>query len=180
MKNLILFISLLLFISCSDENDGTAESLPTITTSGSNTFGCKIENEIFLPRRKVSYSSNYDGNVLKAIYEIGISNYKIRISAENQFTNKNIEINYLSTTPFIEGITYQILDNSSGNFHAQYYSFFNFNYQTTNNTLGEIRILKFDYSNKIISATFWFDATNSQGEIIKVREGRFDIKFTEQ
>ena len=28
-----------------------------------------------------------------------------------------------------------------------------------------------------VSTTFWFDAVNAQGEIVEIREGRFDMKY---
>jgi len=34
-----------------------------------------------------------------------------------------------------------------------------------------------DFDNAVLSGTFWFDAINSEGEIVEVREGRFDVKY---
>jgi hypothetical protein len=42
---------------------------------------------------------------------------------------------------------------------------------------GKLKITRLDLSNSIISGTFWFDAVNSTGEIVKVREGRFDKHY---
>lgn len=42
---------------------------------------------------------------------------------------------------------------------------------------GELKITRLDLSNSIISGTFWFDAINSNGEIVKIREGRFDMHY---
>jgi hypothetical protein len=48
---------------------------------------------------------------------------------------------------------------------------------TPNNSLT---ILKLDTVNNIISGTFQFDAINEEDDTdtIKIREGRFDVKFT--
>lgn len=51
-------------------------------------------------------------------------------------------------------------------------------YNTTQIHTGELKITKFDVSNSIISGTFWFDAVNEEGETVEIREGRFDMKFT--
>ena len=42
---------------------------------------------------------------------------------------------------------------------------------------GELKITHHDFSNAILSGTFWFDAVNSNGEIVEVREGRFDRHY---
>ena len=42
---------------------------------------------------------------------------------------------------------------------------------------GELKITYHNYNNAILSGTFWFDAVNSTGEIVQVREGRFDIHY---
>lgn len=34
-----------------------------------------------------------------------------------------------------------------------------------------------DTINQIVSGIFWFDAVNEAGEIVQVREGRFDVNF---
>ena len=53
-------------------------------------------------------------------------------------------------------------------------------YETTNNTNNLLRILKLDTINQIISGTFQFDAINEEDitDTIKIRVGRFDVKFT--
>ena len=38
-------------------------------------------------------------------------------------------------------------------------------------------ITKLDTINKIISGTFAFDAVNSTGKKVEIRDGRFDVKF---
>jgi len=52
-------------------------------------------------------------------------------------------------------------------------------YKTTNEFYGELEIIKLDTENEIISGTFWFDAEEvDNGEIIEIKEGRFDINYS--
>ncbi|MGV7106899.1 hypothetical protein ACUSJC_10190, partial [Flavobacterium sp. U410] len=45
---------------------------------------------------------------------------------------------------------------------------------------GELSITKLDFTNHIVSGTFWFDVQHPvTGERIEIREGRFDTLFTE-
>ena len=52
-------------------------------------------------------------------------------------------------------------------------------YSTTPQVVGEMTITKLDFENNIVSGTFWFDAINDEGEIVEVREGRFDMQFSQ-
>lgn len=42
---------------------------------------------------------------------------------------------------------------------------------------GELTITRVDISNSIISGIFWFDAVNEAGDIVEIREGRFDWNY---
>jgi hypothetical protein len=48
-------------------------------------------------------------------------------------------------------------------------------YLTDSLHTGEVNILKYD--GHIIAGTFWFEAVNSKGKVVKITEGRFDIKW---
>jgi hypothetical protein len=50
-------------------------------------------------------------------------------------------------------------------------------FYTTNTNIGELKITRLDTQQKIISGTFWYDAINPQGEIVKIRDGRFDMHY---
>ena len=49
---------------------------------------------------------------------------------------------------------------------------------TCDTDYGYLHITKFDFTNYIVSGTFEFDVVHPEtGEIIEIREGRFDTKF---
>ncbi len=51
-------------------------------------------------------------------------------------------------------------------------------YNTTNNNSGELKITKFDQTNRILSGTFFFTGTNiSTGEKVNITDGRFDVRY---
>ena len=178
MKNRIIqnaLISLLVLTSCSTEKDcdDPIDCLPPLTETGANTAGCLVEGNLLLPTGQ----SLNSGSVLKAQYN----------KADNNADNFSIAIRDLKGTRksiFIEmgGIelrqneTYVLKENDSG----VYAAFLTGNltaYSTSNESIGEIFISYFDESKRIISGTFWFDGRNKQGEIVKVRQGRFDVTY---
>lgn len=52
-------------------------------------------------------------------------------------------------------------------------------YKTSETQTGELKITKLDYDNHIVSGTFWFDVKDSNGVVHEIRDGRFDVQFTE-
>ena len=51
-------------------------------------------------------------------------------------------------------------------------------YFTNSIQKGELTITYLDKNNQIISGTFWFDAINNDGDIVEIREGRFDMPYS--
>lgn len=43
---------------------------------------------------------------------------------------------------------------------------------------GILTVKKLDTINQIISGTFWFTAVNSNGDTVKITDGRFDVYYT--
>ncbi|MBA3675301.1 MAG: hypothetical protein H0W75_10185 [Chitinophagaceae bacterium] len=81
----------------------------------------------------------------------------------------------------MEGATYEF--KLSSNFQpikgTAYASYSNGSdaYPKLNNESGSLFIKKFDQTNRILSGTFYFTGTNSNGVKLSVTEGRFDIRF---
>jgi hypothetical protein len=94
-----------------------------------------------------------------------------------------------SQTPLEEGSIYPLISNENENIQATY-EFWEANdngvgyktiytYNTNNEVSGELKIVKLDTENQIISGTFWFDCKEvNTGKIAEIREGRFDINYT--
>ena len=56
----MIITSILLFVSCSNDNDGTNDNLPQITIEGKNTFGWKVNGGVFLPKSKGGFMLDID------------------------------------------------------------------------------------------------------------------------
>lgn len=203
MKKLIYsltILSILLFVSCTNDNDGTNDNLPQMTNEGKNTFGCKVNGEVFLPKSRGGFSAGYRSPILIGryfnlqynYYELE-PGYYLQILAYNELTTKSINIQLTkSDLPLIQGQTYPIVLKGNGLFdadfsyskttpHPDYNNVFvynSFEYKTTNEYFGELTINKIDTIKLIISGTFSFDCYNAfENKISQIREGRFDIKY---
>ena len=181
MKKIItLFLITTMLSCCSRDNDRPKtelEKLPPATQIGANTAGCLVNGIAFLPKGNFpTLICNYnDGENFSLFIKERIiqgSNENVRtilISSFNQNLHDNVGVRfpltiYGSNSKSGEYVTYNTV---SGEMH----------YETNTIVTGELKITYHNYNPPIISGTFWFDAINSSGEIVKVREGRFDMQY---
>ena len=181
MKNLILtFLFGFLAISChrSSDNSSQAEQLPAATQTGASTAGCLVNGNVLVAKGNLSKIFTWGPPISASYYYYG--GYNFNLSFENQkvadlpgvfisLSNINIE----------EGKTYSLsLDLKDDTKTYGYANFSNTSFfQTDNLQKGELTITHFDTKNYIVSGTFWFDATNSKGDKVKITDGRFDAKY---
>ena len=163
------------FVSCKKEK------LTAQTQVGAKTFSCKINGVVHIPNDeafsvRAIHTSLYI-NEDPEFYDLSIStNYSREKPSEQIFITlyklKEIGIYKFDGTKFRYG-TYisNVLNNSTGFFGVKYTS------RTFNK--GEVNITKLDLVNKIISGTFWFEATNENNpdDKVSITNGRFDLKI---
>ena len=187
MKNLLLLLLVTFAISCCNKGDDDQpktelEKLPPATQTGANTAGCLVNGVAFLPKGYLVTGNlvcNYiDGkdfilHISERIIQGSNDNIRsIAIISENQNLHDNIGVNFQLGQDNYNGNSKfgSYIINAVASPDPNYYS-------TTSIITGEFKITYHNYNNAILSGTFWFDAINSNGEIIKVREGRFDMHY---
>ena len=176
-----LFLCLILsvtFLGCKKDKN----SLPPETQVGINTFGCLLDGQIFKLNGNGGISPVYQC-YYQQIYPSG-GGYVFNVSGNMKGENceiKSITI-IVDSMKLAEG-TYKMGKSVRGKFAGGYNYYKNCNtnvvqYVTSAVDTGLIVIKKLDEINNIVSGTFWFNATNSTGQVVQVRDGRFDMKFT--
>lgn len=184
---LIIFLPLLCLGGCSKDDDKPADPvdlLPPATQVGANTVGCLVNGEVFLPKGGgLSGNKNCFYQFVDERYHFGLqfSNFSSSGARSVLLGSQDAEIE--------EGQTYMLnaqpffVNNEPG--RGGGYSYINYDagiedyYSTTPEVTGEMTITKLDFENNNVSGTFWFDAINEDGEIVEIREGRFDMRFTQ-
>lgn len=175
MKN--LFSLLLLFVlaisSCSkkDTCEDPVDCLPPITQTGEGTIGCLINGVPFTPG-----GHQLAGPTQQVFYQYVDGGYHFGLVAIDKRGDKYEGISLGTIKLAISEKTFIIKNDEVGNVYGRYItggSTFN----TTAEMAGELEITKFDENNGIVSGTFWFDAVNEEGEVVEIREGRFDMKL---
>jgi hypothetical protein len=185
MKNMILYVTLVVLFSCcnKDEDKAPVDLLPPATQTGANTAGCLVNGQAFLPK-----GSSQFGPVLSCFYQQDQYGFHLGLGIADK-TNSNIKAVNIATNPvqLIENTTYNLVARTSdvnnnyiSNF-GQYTIYSNttqdIKFETTNTLTGELKITKLNTQQRIVSGTFWFDAVNLAGEKVEVREGRFDMHY---
>lgn len=175
MKTMIIIFILVsaAFFSCQ-------EDLPEPSSDGSNTFGCRIEGDVFVPRSgSIKGSSNY----------AYVANGKCVIRGSNSEGNKFEQVSFgIANFKGKGSYTLNGLPGASSydfnqNFGTYYYDDYKDDkdevvYNTTSVLRGSARITHFDAKEKIVSGTFEFRAKlDSTGETVNVTKGRFDLRY---
>ncbi len=171
-------------MSCCSKSENSStpiapvDQLPPATQTGANTVGCLVNGQVFLP-----YQSNPFGSpAVVCFYQFLNGNYVFSLGfSNNKIANglRNVKVSTRSIT-LQQGQSYQLKLNNGNSAFAAYLDFAQTSdYLTNDITLGELKITRLDETNAIISGTFWYDAVNSVGTKVEVREGRFDMQYSQ-
>ena len=177
-KLIIIFLATVLFFGCS-KNDETptaaADQLPPATQTGAKKVGCLVNGQVLLPRGSNPFGppiSTCSYQFIDGSYEFGLgfTNDKDGFKGITILSNKQM---------FVQGQTYLLKQELIVNSCYAYYNEGLLYFGTNTINTGELKITKLDQTNAIISGTFWFDAVNSAGVKVEVREGRFDMQYSQ-
>lgn len=166
------------------KNRDTEPSLPPLTAEGKNTFGCRVNGSVFLPRSKCfnspvtcAYQKLYSGDAGFVFVVAG------DYSDPSKCQASTIRI-YLDSISLQEGTTYQLSSRAQGQHEGLYFTTSDCgtsarNYVTNNELKGELTISRFDPIRGIAAGTFWFDALGEAGDTVRITDGRFDMEYTD-
>lgn len=177
MKNLLFLLVTLLSLSCCDK-DGQIfagkDQLPPATQTGANTVGCLVNGKVFLPHQQGILSP------VNCFYQFVNGDYYFTMAFGDMRGTGIEDVNiFTSKINLQDGQTY-LLNQGYGpdiGGGAEYYTDLNNKFNTNLINIGELKITRIDVSKSIVSGTFWFDAINSKGEKVEIREGRFDWNY---
>ncbi|MGG7033757.1 MAG: hypothetical protein ACI7YS_01030 [Flavobacterium sp.] len=178
-KITILLLMIFSIIGCEKDNPAKPsepiaeiDKLPPATQIGAKRIGCLLDGKAFMP--------GYYNNSRNCFYQKINGEYHFAIGFNNKDTNFNLtSISLVSRKKAIfQGETYQLYEAIDGNIYGCYiYNVADPVYTTQIHT-GELKITKLDPVKHIVSGTFWFDVEDKNGVIHQIREGRFDMRYT--
>ena len=174
MKNLSLFFLLAFSLIACNKDDDTPQNpidqLPPATQTGAGTFACYVNGKSFI---------DTSGGWFNCYYQLIEGEYFFSVGGNDEdILPQNIYIQTQKKS-ISEGEILVFNEISDGNAYAGggfVFSINNGDFSFTNSQFsGELTITKLDFTNHIVSGTFWFDIQHPvTGEIVEIREGRFD------
>jgi hypothetical protein len=188
MKKSTSTLTVLFFISlfCNHCKKSTqSPTLPPITETGANTFGCLIDGKVWVPHFTCNYLANPCSEINYSILPAD-SSAKLPIIFVFMAGNDAGEHSYFNFAPWENShisttgnVADSLLISFDGNYGLNVPAF------TYSNNLGAgnnvFEITKLDSVNQIISGIFNFTlyAISNSGAVdsIVVTEGRFDLQF---
>ena len=175
MKKIVLLLLIITTLSCCNKNDDATiiplEQLPPATQIGANTVGCLLDGKAFLP-------GNFN-SATNCFYQFVNGEYYFALAFSKRDSENilvGIDVGTNAKQIFQNG-SYGLIEHAPNNASAAfiYGTFENF---TDNINTGQLKITKLDEINHIVSGTFWFDVQDTYGVIHQIREGRFDMQYT--
>lgn len=168
------FLCVLVLSSCTSCNEPADPTvLQTETQTGENTFGCYVNNEIFVG----GFASLMSPTAFNATYSKKYNSIEILVSGilnNNLNTSREIYIEVLN----VKSDSILVINR------AYCYNINNlYPYYETKNS-GEIYLTKLDTINKIVSGSFKFTAKSYDykhnpidNDSVVISDGRFDLKM---
>ena len=174
LLSILMFASI--FIACNKDDDpkptNPIDQLPPATQTGENTFGCLLDGEVFKPG---FYNNSYN-----CYYQFLDGEYYFAVGASKK-NNDNLLIGLALRTEkkqILQGELYNLVELIDGEASASYTIGLN-SFRTSQMNSGELKITKLDFTNNIVSGTFFYDVKDSQNIVHQIRDGRFDMRFTQ-
>jgi len=178
-KLLFLLLGIFFGLECRKHNDIRVTQLPPITQEGKNTFGFKVNNEIWVPYFNCTASS---GRPCHEIF-VGVVRiinqpfWEVYIGAHVKYKDNSIASFSLNTL-LNTGIT--SMGDKTDSFRLEFVkpASLIYNEFPSISTDKNVTISRFDTLNRIISGTFRATLyNNTLKDSLKITEGRFDFKF---
>lgn len=177
MKNLIFILVTIFTLNCCSSDDDSGDKLPPETQTGANTAGCLVNGKVFLPKQEglnPALVCNYEFIDGEFFFNLVIRDNRGQGVKTVSVRTQRIDLEAGPT--YILNIDNTISIDFTGGGGVYSINASDFFYTNTIKT-GELKITRLDLQNSIISGTFWFDAINSNGEVVEIRQGRFDMRY---
>ena len=181
------------FLGCNKEETIISQCedlLPTITTTGANTFGCCINSNLLKPRDGSGTFGGSDGGFITWGDTSG-NNFFDEIDIHDFASERTGSILIHIQNTFYNGVGDYTINVSNGirgfgsNQHTHLfcrvfdYKNNKYQYYRSFDNSGILKILRYDFANRIVSGTFNCKVVNSSNinDTIQIKNGRFDYNW---
>ncbi len=172
-------VFIILFISCcKKQSTEMKDVLPEATMEGKKTFGCMLNEEVFLPK---NYSQGFSVIGGQSLLRVGYDGSQVFIYATKFSKNRDEQSIYLYSNKVRKEGNYilKFLDENSGTSYLsrlQDQTSGTF-YPISDTNQSTLHISKLDTTSRIISGTFSFNVNINTNSVVHVHNGVFDLKY---
>jgi hypothetical protein len=175
LKTLLLFLLsfTLLSSSCKKQPVDQLSLLPPATQTGANAFGCLVNGIALIPGNR----SLVTGPLLSCGYAFSQHGYLFNITGGGKLRSGNFASVSIQTDSLkiSEGETVPLTK-----FYVPGYACGSYlenlpTHITNDDARGQLMITHLDTIKQIVSGTFYFNAVNTNGDTVKITNGRFDM-----
>jgi hypothetical protein len=151
--------------------------LPPVTQEGKNTFGCKVNGEVWIP---YFHCTVFTGSCKELGFDVfhKDSTHQLPLNFSLSTRRSTSDTTFSSFDLYSVGAinkTGNVIDSVVILYHAlgssEYYRY------PPSNTSGVLNFTKLDTINRIIAGTFSFTLYNTWNDSVVVTDGRFDLTY---
>ena len=184
MQNKFLLLTWLLAVpllwsSCNKSNNCPELSLPPVTIEGLNTFGCKIDGEVWVPHTDWQLiQTPLDFGEITVVYHENENHFYLRVDRRpNGQCDSTDQVLHLGIN--IDDIVSEFPDSSYiGSASFSDWNTGRWQYRLDTTLSSTIQLHRFSLSERILSCSFSFSFLHEpSGETKQVTDGRFDLSF---
>lgn len=167
---ILLTVILTASMKCKKEPTTDPDGLPKATQTGADIFACKVNGENWISKK---FRNNISGGIANdTTYVQGALDKEdyfevFIIKLQGQYkTGNTVKLNEPSRKYCLYTTTKDcfLVDHGYG-------------VGISKSSAGEVTFTKIDTVRKILSGTFWFDIPTDKCGILKITDGRFDIRY---
>jgi len=179
MKNILLYtLVLLAAISCKEEPKLAPNkwALPPHTSEGANTFGCLIDGEPFVADREAIPYMGGDQWNMHAYYTDSMQFELFSEDIDKKRSSLKLLIQTKKPIVLTNGESYDLYDetNYPETRYLDYSYFGGRPYRVIESEPQWVKITSFR-ENEYVAGTFQFTGVSSEGDTVRITDGRFDI-----
>lgn len=174
-KYFAFLMAMFLFISCTQNG---LEISDQYVYTGLGGIKCEVDGVLLKPSTAIIYrnaelSFDSDNNNVKFM-TISFTNSNESTGLGFQFVR--VKVMNVDANTDLRGNIYSLKDEINNESFGNYVrNNFENKYKTNNIVNGELKVLFHDIKKRKVGGTFWFDAVNNEGNIVKIRNGQFDL-----
>ena len=164
---------------CSKDDASVEEVIPALSCEGKNVFGCRVNDEVWLPRR-YTYSI-LTPKIFEGFYRQNFGTLVLQARREYKTNLKRETIRLQIDSIYSEGIYFfDFVDSSmvaSDIYFSKVFEDRIEDYTFPKSEISRLEVVCLDTNERIVSGTFELILTNEKWGSVRITDGVFDISY---